>query len=1465
MTARRGDALVALLLMVVSSLCAEGSPGAAARGGEGPAKGGIREELRTLLERENQNGAMDREVLQATKGESSRLLRRCQHNGENLRDELNQCQRTVAIQQTSDHSAQQEDQATRQGLQRLLSPQGPGGERQGHTTASSNQPKSGSGSLGEAKASKSFTRLKKACTQLNMKIKCPKRPNTSELQDQASALKHQLAASLKERKQLENKLKLDKEAGQTASMPQTCQAGFRRCEIKSWHEHAPSIYPDGSKISPEFRKAFVKNPTKATGIAKTPDTFGVSERKRDEDCLLSKSDKPFEKKCMSPEWKDANCSPDRRSCGTYGQKKCCIQKTTPLRDWFGEWCPHARGLKPSKDVEKKLHKAGYTVAQFKELCRESKENPYPSTSGILCDAFLKDKETNKVCSPFEIAIAMDKKMQDSSKNCGHESRLVPRDPAYNAYGKCDSKLFVAHDQDCEGKNTKTRKFCKGQGVGVATPFEVKVCEDWKRAFGKVNKQDNEGMIFWQKNGPPDLVPKAWCKVPTPNAENRFGLQPMAKINLSKPVDPMCAFDLHSWCKHKAKLSEPQQKIATKRCLSSVPKVQPANRHIMQTCASELNQTKADICLKSVAGVSGIAGVYCTRRVFYSARKEWRYNIPVWNNPEMPACSTVRKWDRPSQTELERGTKLLTELSGTSKAPPKCMRSCPNALPCQGPCFKASGGGGKSACKCYDGYHTTEILRDTVMKNSLDRILEITLGFLDWSAGFFCQSCTGRVGYLPGLKSPSKYGWPGKKRAQTMAVDSNGRQTVQKELAKLVVKSEKPYGDLALCGAKENWRAGCPASCQGFCPMDPRHFAGSHKIDKTASMPDFVKYSSTGKATAKLPQDPGECPTHYTWKRWNSKAGDYSDTDDTDVNVRVPKLPGETGYKCHMDPKEGQSYFFHPIPKRWHWRSGVPSLLGRQNINPDPHVQLGRNRLCNRDGTRPANWKHLYHKGSFFKGGSLQRFTDDVTTEAPVAILRSKLSKMKAGSKKHKSMKKHLASLEGWKRLRQNKISLRQEDLQESDSIGMSLLRMANGILKDHDIKPSQALGHVMSFLDEGEEAAGFGRRRRKPNASVADGRVCKKNKECKSGKCAGNGGGWKKGTCKGVVKQANGAGCKKNSECTSGICKGNANGLKTGKCSKTSYTKDIKTKAEGTIGLALVKKIGRKLYSLIEEKVWYTKGSGGLFGRLNWVRGGQQQLQGGDIGTGIFLPILKKFLMGDFGRWTSKIAPARMFTELAQNFKPYRREISRAVLVLVMRIVTSEAYTCTECGPRYTSDALLEWMCAMFAGRALTPGSKTMIFRSIRRNVNYYEVMVGKMETSEYRKAGGQGGAFQLDLDDINPKPGTNALSVRYYDLRRSKNKDESLHPPPKGVDPWKHSDCLAKIKFSMLLCSTCCCKGGLTKAGLGVGLVKRRATSNCDAWFGVVQAWVGVATGMIRAVQSGKAFNGKCMDTKIA
>ena len=69
-------------------------------------------------------------------------------------------------------------------------------------------------------------------------------------------------------------------------------------------------------------------------------------------------------------------------------------------------------------------------------------------------------------------------------------------------------------------------------------------------------------------------------------------------------------------------------------------------------------------------------------------------------------------------------------------------------------------------------------------------------------------------------------------------------------------------------------------------------------------------------------------------------------------------------------------------------------------------------------------------------------------------------------------------------------------------------------------------------------------------SNLPAGEKCNKNVECTSGKCAGNLGGLKAGTCQDVVKQQVGAECKKNSECLTNICMGNSNGLTTGKCSE---------------------------------------------------------------------------------------------------------------------------------------------------------------------------------------------------------------------------------------------------------------------------------------------------------------------------
>jgi len=143
--------------------------------------------------------------------------------------------------------------------------------------------------------------------------------------------------------------------------------------------------------------------------------------------------------------------------------------------------------------------------------------------------------------------------------------------------------------------------------------------------------------------------------------------------------------------------------------------------------------------------------------------------------------------------------------------------------------------------------------------------------------------------------------------------------------------------------------------------------------------------------------------------------------------------------------------------------------------------------------------------------------------------------------------------------------------------------------------------HVDHSVALGESVSLF-RRRKRANASVANGGVCKKNKECTSGKCAGNGAGFKEGKCQGVIKQENGAGCRKNSECTSGMCNGNGGGVKKGKCKtkqsmmkkmvgkvKAFFDKTGLSKVFGYIA-SMAKKFLKKVVDLLKKAVkWVAK------------------------------------------------------------------------------------------------------------------------------------------------------------------------------------------------------------------------------------------------------------------------------------
>ena len=137
---------------------------------------------------------------------------------------------------------------------------------------------------------------------------------------------------------------------------------------------------------------------------------------------------------------------------------------------------------------------------------------------------------------------------------------------------------------------------------------------------------------------------------------------------------------------------------------------------------------------------------------------------------------------------------------------------------------------------------------------------------------------------------------------------------------------KKFNDLSICGLEGKPRAGCPASCIGYCPTDPSYFAFFHKM------------SPTGKRGLHA----RACPL---------------DTIQADGRI-VPKLPGENGHMCTIDPphKGGrlQSYFFAPKPLHPN-----PSK-NKDGSWPDwnPEGKLGSSGLCNKDGSKPKNWADL---------------------------------------------------------------------------------------------------------------------------------------------------------------------------------------------------------------------------------------------------------------------------------------------------------------------------------------------------------------------------------------------------------------------------------------------------------------------------------------------------------------------------
>jgi len=129
-------------------------------------------------------------------------------------------------------------------------------------------------------------------------------------------------------------------------------------------------------------------------------------------------------------------------------------------------------------------------------------------------------------------------------------------------------------------------------------------------------------------------------------------------------------------------------------------------------------------------------------------------------------------------------------------------------------------------------------------------------------------------------------------------------------------------------------------------------------------------------------------------------------------------------------------------------------------------------------------------------------------------------------------------------------------------------------------QPERSLGEAL--------VAGWPRRRKKPappEGVKGTGEVCRKNKECKSGECDGNGGGFKDGKCtrpappKYSLKL--GQVCRNNHDCTSKHCFGNLGGTTNGKCDKTKRTDKVKKKTK-----AVVKSAAKSALRILEKLVY---------------------------------------------------------------------------------------------------------------------------------------------------------------------------------------------------------------------------------------------------------------------------------------
>jgi len=240
---------------------------------------------------------------------------------------------------------------------------------------------------------------------------------------------------------------------------------------------------------------------------------------------------------------------------------------------------------------------------------------------------------------------------------------------------------------------------------------------------------------------------------------------------------------------------------------------------------------------------------------------------------------------------------------------------------------------------------------------------------------------------------------------------------------------------------------------------------------------------------------------------------------------------------------------------------------------------------------------------------------------------------------------------------------------------------------------------------------------------------------------------------------------------------------------------------------------------------------------------------------------LEKFVAS---KWDHK-AFNELYKVIWQRGDKHRRTVGKQILLTIMRLWDGNDYKCTKCGPRWYSDFAWEYMCALFFAKALQPGYLNAIFPTSDRANPNHQILIGKFKTEEFYKKGGLGGQYVWAK---NYNAYHNAEFVQFYSYdhivdNKTGEVIRSVHPPPRGVDPFADSACLLKGEARTLLCSTCCCKGGLTKADMSSKLIKTTKGANCDIWFGLYETVlrIGIIAWRTAVTAEGYGLFGRCME----